>query len=76
MIEKLCELYGTQAPIKFGNFFDFPTIPQLIANLPGMEQKLRESGFGYRAASISKTVQMLANAEWINKEFGVIKILF
>lgn len=65
MVEKLCELYGTKAEIKLDAnrtevFYDFPTIKQLIGNLSGMETTLRNAGFGYRAASIAKTVQNFA----------------
>jgi 3-methyladenine DNA glycosylase/8-oxoguanine DNA glycosylase len=68
MIEKLCELYGSQTELEMEKekctFFDFPSISQMGRNLNGMEKQLRDAGFGYRAASIAKTVKMLTDKEW------------
>ena len=59
MIDKLCKNYG---PL-LGNmdelpYYDFPA-PSDLATV-GVEQKLRELGFGYRAKYIYKTACMIA----------------
>ncbi|KAH7701190.1 helix-hairpin-helix domain-containing protein family protein [Aphelenchoides avenae] len=74
MVERLCELYGTRVDVNLDAssepiaFYDFPTLPQLQAGLADMQQKLRDSGFGYRAAYVAGTVAKL-------EEFGGIEWL-
>lgn len=41
-------------------YYDFPSLSQLKQGLPGMEQELRKSNFGYRAAYIAATVKKLS----------------
>jgi len=67
MIDKLCKNYG---PL-LGNmdelpYYDFPA-PSDLATV-GVEQKLRELGFGYRAKYIYKTACMIAEKEdgWLD----------
>uniref|UniRef100_A0A915CQ49 DNA-(apurinic or apyrimidinic site) lyase n=1 Tax=Ditylenchus dipsaci TaxID=166011 RepID=A0A915CQ49_9BILA len=66
MIERLCELYGTEQEVvdddgmEGSKFYDFPSLNQLRQGLSGMEEELRRSNFGYRAAYIADTVKMLS----------------
>lgn len=58
MVEKLAIYYGEEICEVDGKIYhSFPTIDQL--NVEGVEQKLKENGFGYRAKYISKTAQMI-----------------
>lgn len=75
MVERLCEVYGTRMDVQLESssqpvaFYDFPTIAQLQAGVTDMQQQLRDSGFGYRAAYIAGTVQKLTEfggEEWLH----------
>ncbi|KAH0160872.1 DNA glycosylase, partial [Aureobasidium melanogenum] len=67
MVDKLCTNYGPLIG-QFDNkdYYDFPT-PSSLAK-PGVEQKLRELGFGYRAKYLYKTACMVAEKEdgWLD----------
>lgn len=67
MVNKICTHYGPLIG-SFGNetYHDFPTPASLAVS--GVEQKLRELGFGYRAKYIYKTACMLAEKEsdWLD----------
>lgn len=58
MVAKLAKYYGKEI-CKIGDetYFSFPTISEL--NVPGVEEKLRANGFGYRAKYISKSIEMI-----------------
>lgn len=58
MVEKLAKYYGKEiCKIDEESYFTFPTIAEL--NVPGVEEKLRENGFGYRAKYISKSIELI-----------------
>ena len=59
MVEKLCARYG-DAITEYGGrtFHSFPSVSALAAD--GVEQELRELGFGYRARYIDQTARQLA----------------
>jgi len=61
MIQKLCENYGEKLEIDGESFYNFPSIKELAAT--GVEAKLRQLGFGYRARYVSETARKL-------EEFG------
>ncbi|KAL3119952.1 hypothetical protein niasHT_007080 [Heterodera trifolii] len=63
MVEKLCQFYGDSVEVNAQRFYDFPSVFQMAAHLNCMEQTLRDAGFGYRAKSIMKTVEMLADGK-------------
>lgn len=67
MVEKLCIMYGSEIYHGIeGKFYAFPTLEQL--NQDGMEAKLRQAGFGYRAKYICGTAKMLATKgdQWLH----------
>lgn len=60
MINRLCEEYGTRLPGPHPDskpYYTFPQPEQLSA--PEVEQRLRELGFGYRAAYVQKSCALL-----------------
>lgn len=67
MVEKLCINYGPLiGQLDQVDYYDFPT-PAALAK-PGVEQKLRELGFGYRAKYLYKTACMVVEKEdgWLD----------
>ncbi|KAK2749250.1 8-oxoguanine glycosylase ogg1 [Myotisia sp. PD_48] len=67
MVEKLCVNYGPLiAKIGDREYYDFPSPSALVGS--GVESRLRELGFGYRAKYISQTAMKVANMEpgWLN----------
>jgi len=67
MIDKLCKNYGPLlGTMDDLPYHDFPTPADLATS--GVEQKLRELGFGYRAKYIYKTACMIAEKEegWLD----------
>ncbi|KAL1303669.1 hypothetical protein AAFC00_007023 [Neodothiora populina] len=67
MVDKLCRTYGPLlGRIDDHDYYDFPK-PADLAN-SGVEQKLRELGFGYRAKYIYKTACMIAEKDddWLD----------
>lgn len=69
MVEKLCVHYGPLVGSVGGTVFhDFPQ-PQALTG-PGVEQHLRELGFGYRARYLYQTAVMVAEekggVEWLD----------
>ena len=67
MIDKLCIHYGPLlGSVEEQDYYDFPT-PATLAQ-PGVEQKLRGLGFGYRAKYLYRTACMLAEKEsgWLD----------
>lgn len=67
MVDKLCKNYGPLiGRVDDEDYYDFPTPAALAAS--GVEQKLRELGFGYRAKYIFKTACMLSEKEegWLD----------
>uniref|UniRef100_A0A915CGV8 N-glycosylase/DNA lyase n=1 Tax=Parascaris univalens TaxID=6257 RepID=A0A915CGV8_PARUN len=73
MIERLCELYGES--ITISSFpcqeivYDFADISRMAAD-DAMESKLRESGFGYRAAYLhraAKNLHEIGGELWLNE---------
>lgn len=67
MVEKLCKQYGPFiASIGDTAYHDFPPPSALID--PGVEAKLRELGFGYRAKYIAQTASMVhaKGLDWLN----------
>ncbi len=69
MVEKLCIHYGPKvAEIDGYAYHSFPTIEALAED--GVEQKLRELGFGYRAKYISQTAQYMErhhSVQWLHQ---------
>lgn len=58
MVEKLCEHYGDfVTKVDEQPYFSFPSISALAGK--GVEEKLRQLGFGYRAKYISQSAQYL-----------------
>lgn len=67
MVDKLCKNYGPLlGRIDDEDYYDFPA-PADLAHA-GVEQKLRELGFGYRAKYIYKTACMIVEKEegWLD----------
>ncbi|KAK8205519.1 8-oxoguanine glycosylase ogg1 [Zalaria obscura] len=67
MVDKLCRNYGPLiGSIEDVEYYDFPT-PAALAK-SGVEQKLRELGFGYRAKYLYQTACMVSEKEegWLN----------
>lgn len=59
MVEKLCENYGEKITEIDGQaYFAFPSISSLAGE--GVEEKLRQLGFGYRAKYISSSAHYLS----------------
>ena len=80
MVEKLCDNYGEKVMELDGKtYFSFPTIESLAAT--GVEEKLRQLGFGYRAKYINQSAQHIHNdkggVEWLfslrEKPYGEAK---
>lgn len=58
LVEKLCVHYGDKiATLGEKTFYTFPSVQTLAAE--GVEEKLKELGFGYRAKYINKTAQYI-----------------
>ncbi|XP_071545748.1 N-glycosylase/DNA lyase [Panulirus ornatus] len=58
LVDRLCRLYGTPLVTVDGiTWYSFPGVSSLA--MPGVEEKLREQGFGYRAKFIHKSAQMI-----------------
>ncbi|XP_045460870.1 N-glycosylase/DNA lyase isoform X2 [Harmonia axyridis] len=58
MVEKLARFYGEKiCEINGETYYSFPEVEDLVK--PGVETKLRENGFGYRAKYISKTAEII-----------------
>lgn len=56
LVDKLTVLYGTHIVDLDGvSYYNFPAVEKLAA--PGVEETLRENGFGYRAKFIHKSAQ-------------------
>ncbi|KAF1351102.1 DNA glycosylase [Delphinella strobiligena] len=67
MVDKLCRNYGPLlGSVEDEEYYDFPTPASLAVS--GVEQKLRDLGFGYRAKYIYKTACMLAEKDerWLD----------
>lgn len=68
MVEKLCKTYGRKILELDGQeYHSFPTLTALSDE--SVEKKLRELGFGYRAAYIQKTAKFIAEEcppNWLN----------
>lgn len=69
MVEKLCNHYGPLiGHIGSQAFHDFPPAEALTG--PGVEQHLRQLGFGYRAKYLHQTAVMVAEekgVDWLDK---------
>ena len=67
MVEKLCEHFGSKVGVVNNKtYYSFPTIDALAKK--GIEQKLRDLGFGYRAKYINQSAQYIQkhhSAEWL-----------
>ena len=60
MVEKLCITYGHRLDhYKDKDYYSFPQLEALATE--GVEQTLRDLGFGYRAGYIYKTAKLLVN---------------
>lgn len=58
MVKKLAEFYGDEiCEINGETYYSFPNIDRLTQ--PGVENKLRENGFGYRAKYINKSAELI-----------------
>ncbi|XP_069947572.1 N-glycosylase/DNA lyase isoform X2 [Cherax quadricarinatus] len=58
LVERLCKIYGSPLAAVDGiTWHSFPGVSSLAA--PGVEETLREHGFGYRAKYIHKSAQMI-----------------
>ncbi|XP_075227550.1 N-glycosylase/DNA lyase-like isoform X2 [Lycorma delicatula] len=69
MVEKLCTFYGKKiCQIDNQDYFAFPTVEALAQ--PGVDEKLRKAGFGYRAKYIHQSAEKIISFggnEWLNK---------
>jgi N-glycosylase/DNA lyase len=68
MVRRLCENWGQYVGnVGEERFHDFPTAEALAAD-DGLEQKLRDLGFGYRAKYITETARIVAERgkSWLN----------
>ncbi|KAK7504360.1 hypothetical protein BaRGS_00004226 [Batillaria attramentaria] len=67
MVEKLCENYGSPVAIVDGKMYhSFPAISSLAVD--GVEERLRELGFGYRAKFIATSARYITEnhgEEWV-----------
>ncbi|KAG0948507.1 hypothetical protein G6F57_011608 [Rhizopus arrhizus] len=58
MVQKLCVEFGEKiARLEEEDYYDFPTLDRLVGD--GVEKRLRELGFGYRAKYIANTAKKL-----------------
>lgn len=67
MVDKLCKNYGPLiGTFEDAPYYDFP--PPVALAKPGVEQKLRELGFGYRARYLYQTACMIVEKEdgWLD----------
>lgn len=67
MVDKLCRNYGPYiGSLDDEAYYDFPPASALAK--PGVEQKLRELGFGYRAKYLHQTACMITEKEvgWLD----------
>ncbi|XP_064649371.1 N-glycosylase/DNA lyase-like isoform X1 [Lineus longissimus] len=68
MVEKLCQNYGEEvAELDGVSYYSFPNILTLSGD--GIEQELRNLGFGYRAKFISKSAKYICENKddgWLN----------
>ena len=59
MVESLCTSYGDRiCSVDEQTFHSFPSVSALNSD-PGMEKRLRELGFGYRAGYIAKSARQI-----------------
>ncbi|XP_069979165.1 N-glycosylase/DNA lyase [Penaeus vannamei] len=67
LVDRLCKLYGSPVVTVDGTTWNsFPRVTSLAES--GVEETLREHGFGYRAKFISKSAQMImenGGEEWL-----------
>ncbi|XP_037776376.1 N-glycosylase/DNA lyase-like [Penaeus monodon] len=67
LVDRLCKLYGSPVATVDGTTWNsFPRVTSLAKS--GVEETLREHGFGYRAKFISKSAQMIlekGGEEWL-----------
>ncbi|XP_078327209.1 N-glycosylase/DNA lyase-like isoform X1 [Crassostrea virginica] len=60
MVEKLCENYGTEVGEVDGRtYFSFPSVSDISQD--GVENELRNLGFGYRAKYINQSARQIVN---------------
>lgn len=74
MVEKLCVKYGDKiADVNGVAYHDFPKIEALACG--GVEQELRDQGFGYRARYISQSANMIKDkgVDWL---YGLRKVSY
>lgn len=65
MVEKLCTFYGDKLAEFDGiSYYDFPPVAALAD--PGVEEKLRQSGFGYRAKFIHQSAVKIMESGGMN----------
>ena len=62
MVQNLCKGWGRAIPAEDGGdvYYDFPE-PAVLAAVVGLEARLRELGFGYRAGYIAKAAKMVVD---------------
>ena len=69
MVEKLAQYYGKKiCDINGESYYTFPEVEDLADK--GVEQKLRDNGFGYRAKYISNSAKLISESGgklWLNK---------
>lgn len=66
MVEKLCSIYGEKiAEVDGLQYYNFPNVTALACD--GVEQQLREQGFGYRAKYISQSAKIIQDKgiDWL-----------
>ncbi|XP_044745866.1 N-glycosylase/DNA lyase [Coccinella septempunctata] len=73
MVNKLAKFYGDKiCEINGETYYSFPDVENLTQ--PGVEAKLRENGFGYRAKYITKSAEMIkekGGEMWLEKLKGM-----
>ncbi|RPB22372.1 hypothetical protein L211DRAFT_746788, partial [Terfezia boudieri ATCC MYA-4762] len=72
MVEKLCVNYGSKLGELNGiEYHDFPPPEKLAAG--GVEQELRDLGFGYRSKYLATTARVIAHKKSLEWLFGLRK---
>lgn len=62
MVERMCEKYGSLVGEFHGqNYYSFPEIETLAQ--PGVEEALRNQGFGYRAKYIAESARQIMHKD-------------
>ncbi|XP_034028605.1 N-glycosylase/DNA lyase [Thalassophryne amazonica] len=65
MVERLCQSLGTQlCQLDQSSYYDFPSLSALADN--GIEARLRDLGFGYRARFLQRSAQQILDTHGLD----------